>query len=384
MRPFLLSSAFMVTVAGFVGAALIPGGGPPRTDCYLMFDVGGQEVSARAVECTDGDPTCDSDGECDGTCRFQIAVCLNQNDPRLPNCTPPVPGSPLDRANELGRNPAGLLFPSFASSACGAFVGVDTPVTRRARPGQRIRALAVSPNRPRRDRDVLKLLCRARTGECPATTTTTTVTIPGGSTMTTTTLPGQQPEPFTPTADTGIFSGNPDATLGSFDQVFVGNDASNSQRGLLRFDLSAIPPSATVTSCSLTLNVVTHNQPGPGKIYLVKQTGWGETTATWNRYDGVVTWTTPGAFSPVEATSDVVVTPGPNGPVAYASPTTGSFTFPDITGLCQHAIASLNGNLNLMIKQDDDAPGAVSEIGFSRRTDSVESERPRLEVVLGP
>jgi hypothetical protein len=39
---------------------------------------------------------------------------------------------------------------------------------------------------------------------------------------------------FTAAADTGIFSGSPDDTLGSSTQVFVGNDASNSQRALLR------------------------------------------------------------------------------------------------------------------------------------------------------
>jgi hypothetical protein len=186
---------------------------------------------------------------------------------------------------------------------------------------------------------------------------------------------------FTGAADTAIFSGNPDATLGSSNQVFVGNDASNSQRALLRFDLSSIPSTATVASCTLTVDVVTRNQASAGKIYRVKQQAWSETTATWNRYDGVSTWTTPGAFSPVELTSDVVVTPGPDGPVAYAPPTgSEAFTFPDIAGLCQDAVTNRGGLLDLMIKQDADAPGATAEMGFSRHADNDPQERPRLDV----
>jgi hypothetical protein len=186
---------------------------------------------------------------------------------------------------------------------------------------------------------------------------------------------------LTDTADTGIFSGNPDATLGSLDQVFVGNDNSNSERGLVRFDLSAIPAGATVTSCTLNIHVGTVNQASAGKIYRVKQPAWDETAATWNRYDGVNAWTTPGAFNAVELMSDVVVTLGADGPIAYTAPTTGgAFAFPDLSPLCQDAVTARGGALNLMIKQDADAPGATAEFSFSRRTDSAENERPRLEV----
>ena len=228
----------------------------------------------------------------------------------------------------------------------------------------------------------MKLFCRPRVGTCPVTTTTTSTTSPTGSSATTTTLPVSA---FTAAADTGIFSGSPDDTLGSSTQVFIGNDASNSQRALLRFDLTSIPSTATIASCALTIDVVTLNQASAGKLYRVKQPAWNETTATWNRYDGVNTWSTAGAFSPVELTSDVVVTPGPDGPVAYAPPTgSEAFTFPDIAGLCQDAVTNRSGVLNLMIKQDDDAPGATAEMGFSRRTDNDPDERPMLAVTLAP
>jgi len=374
----------LVALAAPAWAALIAGGGPPRSDCYVELDVqGATRLSTRAAECTDGDPTCDGDGECDGTCRFAIATCLNQSDPALPNCTPPFPPSALLLAGERGKDPIGLAIPPFASSACGAFVNVDVPVTRRARPGRRIVAVAVSSSRPKRDRDVVRLFCRRPAGGCPTTTTTTTATT-STTGETTTTLNGQQLS-LAPTADTGIFSGAPDSTLGNLGQIFVGNDSSNAQRGLLRFDLTGVPPNATVTACTLELNVVTLNEAGPGKVYRVKQPAWTETNATWNRYDGATPWTTPGAYDPTEASSDVVVTAGPDGPIAFAAPEhAGVFALPDITTLCQDALANRAGDLELMLKQDADAPGATAEFGFSRRTDSEASERPQLLLTWTP
>jgi hypothetical protein len=384
MKAFAIVLTLSIAGAGSAGAVLIPGGGPPRSDCYLELDVkGGSQLGIRGVECTDGDPTCDFDGACDNNCRFEVAVCLNQPDPDLPNCTAPFPPSALLRASERGLGQAGLSFPSFASSACGAFVGVDTPVLKaRRRPGRRIKTLAVSPTRPRRDVDLVKLFCRPRVGTCPITTTTTSTTSPTSSSVTTTTtLPGS----VTGAADTAIFSGSPDDTLGSSDQVFIGNDASNSQRVLLRFDLTNVPSTATIASCALTVDVVVLNQPSAGKIYRLKQPDWSQTAATWNRYDGVTAWTTPGAFDANEASSDVVVTPGLDGPVAYTPPTgSEAFTFPDITGLCQDAVTNRGGALNLLLKQDDDAPGATAEMSISRFTDNDPDERPTLEVSLAP
>jgi hypothetical protein len=371
--------AILVALAPPAGAVLLPGGGSPRSDCYLELDVQARALTSRSAECTDGDPSCDQDGACDGSCRIGVAACVNQNDPALPNCTPPFPPTALLRVNERGRDQVGLNIPSFASSACGAFVSVDTPVTRRKRPGRRIRALALSPDRPPRDRDALRLYCRTPAGGCPTTTSTSTTTTTSPST---TTMP--QIDALA-SADTAIFSGAPDTTLGNATQVFVGNDATNSERALLRFDLTAVPAGATVLECLLQVHVVTLNGAGPGRLYRVKQTAWSETAATWNRYDGVNAWTTPGAFDADEAMSDVVVTAGPDGPIAYAAPPAGgAFTFPDLSPLCQDAIANRGGELDLLVKQDADTPGPTAELSFARRTDSEATERPTLSVVYAP
>jgi hypothetical protein len=418
------------------GAALLPGGGAPRSDCYLEFRVDARALTTHTAECTDGDSDCDADGACDGSCRFRVAVCLNQDDPAVPNCRPPFPPAPLVRAAERGFDQVGLSFPSFASSACGAFVSVDVPALKGKRAGRRVKTIAVSLGHPKRDRDKLRLVCRPPPGGCPATTSTTSTTTTtlftttivsstttiGGSTTTspastttsattgtfpstsistttsttaTTTTSGSTTTTTTPTgattttlvtsiADTGIFSGEPNTSLGDFPQVFVGNDTANAERGLLRFALIALPPGAAIVGCRLEVHMVTVNHAGPGKIYKVKQSAWTE-NATWNRYDGSHVWTTPGAFSLTEAASDVVVTPGVDGPVAYAPPTSGGqFTFPDMAQLCADAFANRAGHLDIMIKQDVDDPGAVAELGFSRSTDSVPAERPRLHVTFVP
>src|SRR5262245_55108609 len=54
--PLLLVLALLAPATP--GAARAPGGGNPATDCYAEFD----GVSANRVVCSDGDPSCDSDG----------------------------------------------------------------------------------------------------------------------------------------------------------------------------------------------------------------------------------------------------------------------------------------------------------------------------------
>jgi hypothetical protein len=49
---------------------------PPTAKRGLRF------APAPRLDCADGDPRCDFDGAADGRCRFHVAVCLNNRDPR--------------------------------------------------------------------------------------------------------------------------------------------------------------------------------------------------------------------------------------------------------------------------------------------------------------
>ena len=96
-------------------------------------------------------------------------------------------------------------------------------------------------------------------------------------------------------------------------------------------------------------------------------------------------WTTPGVFNSIEAASDVVVTPGVDGPVAYTAPTrTGAFMFPDLSMLCRDAIANRAGILELFIKPDADVPNSSAEYSIARRNAADPDERPMLSVVVQP
>lgn len=116
-------------------------------------------------------------------------------------------------------------------------------------------------------------------------------------------------------ADTFINSGSPDNNAGGNPWFDAGTDGQNSRRrGLIRFDLSAIPPGSTVTSATLNLTVI--KVPSTAAVDstfdLFRLTaGWNEGDkvgnagllatsgeATWNSsMHGTVGWSVPGARS---------------------------------------------------------------------------------------
>jgi microsomal dipeptidase-like Zn-dependent dipeptidase len=86
-----IAAALAWTIAFATGtfATVIPGGGPAKSDCYVVLDVEGTRAlrSTRILECVDGDPSCDLDGLANDQCEFGVRVCVNQ--PGMPGCTPP-------------------------------------------------------------------------------------------------------------------------------------------------------------------------------------------------------------------------------------------------------------------------------------------------------
>src|SRR5262249_8501282 len=65
------------------------GGGSPSSDCLAVGRLTPQIFAAGqpppAAVCPDGDPTCDHD-DLPGQCPFQMGLCFNAVDPRLPRC----------------------------------------------------------------------------------------------------------------------------------------------------------------------------------------------------------------------------------------------------------------------------------------------------------
>jgi hypothetical protein len=70
-------------------STLVPGGGPAKSDCYVLVAVEGMHSlkNAKTLECADGDPSCDMDGACNNVCRMRVHLCINS--PRIFGCAPP-------------------------------------------------------------------------------------------------------------------------------------------------------------------------------------------------------------------------------------------------------------------------------------------------------
>jgi len=78
---------------GELAGDLVPGKGSEKTDCHVEWSVvnpfnAADKYDRRGLlnykqSCTDGDSNCDKDGEANGTCVFEVGLCLNVDDPRL-------------------------------------------------------------------------------------------------------------------------------------------------------------------------------------------------------------------------------------------------------------------------------------------------------------
>jgi len=175
LNPNILSGAPIVP--------LVPGGGPTRSDCRAMWEVVNPTNSPALVHglvsatqtCTDGDLLCDGDTAADGTCHFRVAVCLNESDASLPDCTPgetasvhiPLRRTPanagalLDALAALGGTRTGrrldrvAFAPALSGSHCTAFVQLSVPKGGL----QRLHLRATSGTRTG-DSDRLRLVCQ--------------------------------------------------------------------------------------------------------------------------------------------------------------------------------------------------------------------------------
>jgi hypothetical protein len=102
------------------------------------------------------------------------------------------------------------------------------------------------------------------------------------------------------TADTSLNQYTPDTNYGTRASLYISSQGpSYNMRSILEFDMtSQIPSGATVNSATLSLYYWQYGPYDPSGrtywAYRLTRTGWGETTATWNKYDGTDSWTTAG------------------------------------------------------------------------------------------
>lgn len=137
-------------------------------------------------------------------------------------------------------------------------------------------------------------------------------------------------------ADTFINQGAPDNNAGANAWFDAGTDGVGGvRRGLLRFDLTAIPPGSTVTSAVLQLTVIKVPLTGPANStfdLFRLTTGWDEGArpgragslaatgeATWNaRMHALLPWTAPGALSDVSSSASASTLVGATANTSYS------------------------------------------------------------------
>jgi hypothetical protein len=230
----------------------------------------------------------------------------------------------------------------------------------------------------------------------PPTTTGTSTTSTSTTTSSTTTLrvgggtsvyqAGVSGPAGSANVDTNVRLSSPTTSYGTDPNLYVGvtNGADKVYRSLLAFHLGGIPANAVVTSCRLTVNVTQRTSPTAGRIRRVCGEHWldgdgqGEAQATWNSWKAGSPWGAAGASSPAScaAGGDTTTT----GEVVYAPPNgTGLFAFPDLSALCQDALAQRGGWLRVRISQDAEAtPSNLVKLDSSDAATA--ANRPKLTV----
>jgi hypothetical protein len=165
---FTRTLALMLGAACFAVAGLPPsaradfaGGKSAKADCYIVYKGITVTSGQNKVECTDGDPTCDTDGEAQGTCSFGFEACFN--DPNVPSCTP-------SNVTAVVVNGATINTPTLPTSenVCGDQSVVAVPLKQGKKGPKKgklkLKVTAESVSKPKKDKDVIALICNPSAG----------------------------------------------------------------------------------------------------------------------------------------------------------------------------------------------------------------------------
>ena len=158
----LVTSLGIVALATTMAVAQCPptctgGGGPAATDCFLAYG----SAPGSTITCTDGDASCDLDGQIDGHCTFALTACTNTS---VGTCAAtPLDAPPTAVAKGTGAEvftaAVGQLSPSQATCTDPGLVTLaiaTSPVKLKpAKLTLRLTAIAGG----KKDKDTLKLVC---------------------------------------------------------------------------------------------------------------------------------------------------------------------------------------------------------------------------------
>ncbi len=120
-----------------------------KQGCFVEFGGVPEASNGFKVNCEDGDSDCDTGTTAD-QCQFPIRVCINNVDPRFPNCTPEgiasiglkkVKGVQTDEVAALNETIAELLAADPNSNACTDAVSITVRLKRKGNKLKKAKAL---------------------------------------------------------------------------------------------------------------------------------------------------------------------------------------------------------------------------------------------------
>jgi len=173
------------------------------------------------------------------------------------------------------------------------------------------------------------------------------------------------PTVFYSVADASVLQGLPTLNDGNDADMWVGYEHCGNNgivRGLVRFDLSAIPPGTQIAQATLSLYLTdscdTGNRTHTVTTYRVAN-DWGETSVTWN--------TRPGSAE------------------AYGSSSVSSRTWQrynfDVTNLVRGWVNSSFPNYGLMLRGPESSGTSSARLGFNTRNEYGTTYDPYISIV---
>lgn len=246
-------------------------------------------------------------------------------------------------------------------------------------------ATGTPTNTPTRPPDLVYLPAIIKNGGRPSSTATPTATSTPTATPTmtliatatptrTATSSAPQTLSFTPSQDTYIRVSAMGDNFG-WEGIMPIKTDQESKRPMLQFDLSAIPPHATVLSASMTLQTNWYTAPVPPwpmtvQCYALLRP-WAEDEATWLEAIAGQPWQVPGADG-VEV--DRAALPASS---AIVSAPNSSYTF-ELSALAQQWVSEPMMNNGILLKGD----GNISEYRFFSSNYLIPDQIPVLKVTF--
>ena len=155
--------------------------------------------------------------------------------------------------------------------------------------------------------------------------------------------------------------------------IYVGEDITGTEiyRSLIKFDLSTVPASASVSSAILSLyaSVDFSSTASTFRVYRQKR-AWVEAQATWNIYATGNSWQTAGGFGANDCEQTDI------GSLAFSATETLN-VFKDFN-LTPTSISALDLGNGWMIKSDMESNDAY---GFASSDNATAANRPRLQII---